>query len=201
MSITSYATLQTEVASWMHRDDLTIVIPEMIALAEERIMRELRAPELETSFSGAISSGQLDVPTGFLSWKAIYIDSSPITYLTIKPLDWLWTNYPTRSSDSTPKFIARNGTKFDFGPYPDSGYTVKGTYYKKLTSVSSSWNAAATAYPYLYLFATLHECALYNRDALMADRWDAKYREQLESANGQAIDGNLDGAPLRMTAG
>jgi len=37
MSIATYSELQTAVADWMHRTDLTAKIPDFITLAESRI--------------------------------------------------------------------------------------------------------------------------------------------------------------------
>ena len=42
MAINTYATLQTAVANWLDRSDLTDRIPEFIALAEARMNRNLR---------------------------------------------------------------------------------------------------------------------------------------------------------------
>ena len=42
MSITTYGELQTAVANWLNRTDLTQRVPEFIALAEARFRRELR---------------------------------------------------------------------------------------------------------------------------------------------------------------
>ena len=42
MAINTYATLQTAVANWLDRSDLTDRIPEFIALAEARMHRTLR---------------------------------------------------------------------------------------------------------------------------------------------------------------
>ena len=42
MAINSYSSLQTAVANWLDRSDLTDRIPEFIDLAEARINRALR---------------------------------------------------------------------------------------------------------------------------------------------------------------
>ena len=47
MAIGTYAELQTAVANWLGRDDLTARIPEFIDLAEARLSRELETREQE----------------------------------------------------------------------------------------------------------------------------------------------------------
>lgn len=199
MSISSYAELQTAAGNWLHRSDLTSILPDLILLGEERIAREVRAPEMETALSAAISSGVLAVPTGFLAFKNVYIDGSPIYPLQPKSLDWLHHEFSLRSSDAKPRFIARNGGNFEFGPYPNSDYTVKGTYYAKPTSVASSWNALATAYPDLYLLATLAEAAPYAQDDDRIAVWEGKYQAIRDDINRVAKEGEFSGSPLSVT--
>ena len=42
MAITNYTQLQSSIASWLLRDDLTAVIPDFITLAEAQFNREIR---------------------------------------------------------------------------------------------------------------------------------------------------------------
>ena len=42
MAINTYSTLQTAVANWLDRDDLTDRIPEFVSLAEATFNRTLR---------------------------------------------------------------------------------------------------------------------------------------------------------------
>lgn len=201
MSIASYADLQTAVGNWLHRSDLTAIIPDLITLGHNRINRDVRTADMETDFSEAISSGTVGVPSGFLGWKNVYIDGSATQRLETKPLSWLYLQYPTRSADGRPAFIARKGAAFEFGPYPDSAYTVKGTYYKRLTAPSTTWNAVATTWPELYLFATLCEAAPYIRDAEAIALWEGKYGQIVAAINNEDLMAEFSGAPLAMAAG
>jgi len=74
MAINTYATLQTAVANWLDRSDLTDRIPEFIALAEARMNRVLRLAIMlnvdETTLGGATAlvAGTRDyaLPSGYL---------------------------------------------------------------------------------------------------------------------------------------
>lgn len=191
--ISSYDDLKDEIATFVHRSDLTSEIPTLILLGEKRIQREVRTPDMETSYSGTIASGVIAVPTDFLEWKAVYINDTDATRLESKSLDWLITNYPTRSSSGKPKFIARSATNFEFGPYPDSDYSVKGVYYKRLTTVSSSWNQLATDNPDLYLFASLAATALYVKEDERVALWEQAYQVTRDALNGEAKKQDLSG--------
>lgn len=200
MALASYANLTAAIADELHRSDLTTPIADFVLRGEKRIHREVRATEMEATYSGTIASGVIAVPTDFLAWRAVYIDSNGAKILQPKTWEWILANYPTRSASGLPKFIARNATNFEFGPYPDSTYSVKGTYYKRLTTVSSSWNALATANPDLYLYAALTQASAYIGDDPRIPLWEAAYQATKDAINAEAIGMDLSGGPLRVTA-
>lgn len=201
MSITTYSELQTAVSNWLKRSDLTSYIPDFVTLGEARIFRELRSVDMETSFSTAITTGVISLPTSYLALKFSYINSSPVQWLGRKTARWIYENYPTRSSDSTPKFIAREGQSFIFGPYPDSGYTVKGVYYKNIGPLSSSAHAVFTNNPDLYLFAALVAATPFIKDDKRVVLWEAQYQGILKSEQGRSDKEEYSGSPPQMTPG
>jgi hypothetical protein len=175
MSISTYAELQTAVANWLHKDGLTSIIPDLIRIGELRIFREVRCRVMETAFSGTISNGSIAVPSDYLEFKFAYINDTPTSQLSRMSGAQLYSKWPTRTAQGKPQAIARQGTNFIFGPYPDSGYSVAGIYYAKPTSIQSSNNALFVANPDLYLFAALAEAAPYIGDDKRVPLWDAKY--------------------------
>ena len=197
--LTSYNDLKTEVANFVHRSDLASEVQTLILLGEKRIQREVRTPDMETAYTGTIAAGVIAAPSDFLEWKVVYIDSNGAKRLQPKDLEWVLANYPTRSADGLPKFIARSASNFEFGPYPDSTYSVAGVYYKRLTTVSSSWNALATASPDLYLYAALAACEAFQINDPRVGLWDSMYQSTRDAVNREATKQELSGAPLRMT--
>src|SRR5687767_15309237 len=107
MSISTYAELQTAVANWINRSDLTSYVPDLIMLGEKRIYRELRIRAMETALSSAISSGVLAVPSDYVDLKSARIDGTPVQPLTRKSVDSVYHKYPLRSSQGRPVVIAR----------------------------------------------------------------------------------------------
>lgn len=177
MAITSWTTLKTAVGDWLHRSDLTSVIPDFITFGEARIYRDMRLACMETALSSAISSGVIAVPSGYIELKHAYVNSTPVQWLQRKDPEWIYANYPTRSADGSPIAIAREGSNFIFGPYPDSGYTIKGIYYKHLDALSGSnetnWFTANA--PDLLLFASLCEAEPYLQNDPRIAIWEKKY--------------------------
>jgi hypothetical protein len=157
--ITDYASLKASVAARLDQDEVNIDADNILDLTEARLNRVLRIRAMETAFSDTIASGVVAVPTGFRQWKNVYLDTSPSTPLEPASSDWIYDTYPTRSSDSKPLYIAEEAGNFIFGPYPDSGYTVKGTYYVGFTALSSSntTNWLTTNAPDLLFYGCLSE--------------------------------------------
>lgn len=200
MSISTYAELQTAVENWLSRADLDSLIPDFITLGETRIFRKLRVKEMETSFSTTITSGTISLPTSYVDLKFSYVDGDSSQWLERKPARWIYENYPTRSSDGKPKFIAREGDTFIFGPYPDSGYTIKGSYYKNIGPVSSSAHSVFTNNPDLYLFAALCEAAPYIKNDKRIPLWEAKFSSALAQAQEKSEKEEYSGSTLRMVS-
>lgn len=180
MSIANYSELKTAVANWINRSDLTSYIPDLIALGETRIYRDLRIRAMETALSSAISSGLISLPSDFVELKHAYVNSTPVKNLVVKDAEWIYLNYPTRSSTGTPAFIGIDAGNFIFGPYPDSAYTVKGTYYKRLVALSDSnttnWFTANA--PGILLFAALAETEVFLKNDSRTLLWSDKYEQE-----------------------
>jgi hypothetical protein len=186
MALDTYSNIKTAVGTWLARDDLTSYVADLMTAAEYRIYRELRVRQMETAYSGTISSGVIALPSGFKGWKTLRIASSPAQILQATDLDSLMRQYPTRSSDGKPAVYAINGSNVEFGPYPDDGYSVAGTYWKQLTALSASneSNWLVTDAPELLLWASLSEAAPFLKDDARIAVWEGKYqaaRAMLES--------------------
>lgn len=201
MSISTLADLENQVLSFLARAQLLDTVgadnkDNLIRLGETWIFRKARTPEMESSLSVVISSGTAAVPSDYAALKHARIDGSPSTPLTVAPSQYIYRNYPLRSSDAKPKFIARDGSSFIFGPYPDSGYTVLGMYYAKPTSILTSANSLFTANPDLYLFAALAEATAYIKNDARVALWVAKRDSILQDVNGEANEGEYGQAPM-----
>lgn len=201
MAISTYSELKTAVANWLNRSDLTTYIPDFIALGEARIYRELRIRAMEASLSSAISSGVISVPNDYVELKHARVDGTPVHGLQRKTDEWIYQNYPTRSSDGKPKFMARDGSSFIFGPYPDSDYTIKGTYYKRLTALSDSntTNWFTTNAPGILLFAALCEAEPFMKNDERILVWQGKYDQEKTGIEKEEKREKFSGSPLTVT--
>jgi hypothetical protein len=68
MAITNYTELQAALADYLIRSDLTVRIPDFIALCEGRLNRTLRVRDMETSFGLVMAAGSGALPGDYLEW-------------------------------------------------------------------------------------------------------------------------------------
>ena len=198
MALTTYAELKTALATWTRRADISTYADDLITIAEKRIFKEVRCREMEAALSVVMAAGVATVPSDYTDLKYAYIDGTPIRNLQRKDPSWIHLEYPQRSSEGKPFYIGRDVGNFIFGPFPDSAYTVKGTYYKKLTVLSSSVNDLFTNSPDIYLCASLAECFRFLRNQNMTEYWENRYAEIKDSVSAQDKAEKVSGGPLTM---
>ncbi len=202
--IVSYATLLTQVTAWLHRGSdaaLAVEAEELVQFGELRIYRDLRVRQMETALSDTIASGVIAVPTGYIEMKHARIDGTPTQKLIRKDAEWIYHNYPSRSAGGKPSHFAREGSNLIFGPYPDSNYTVKGSYYKRLDplSVSNTSNWLITDAPDLILFAALCEAEPYRANDERTALWEKKYDQIKVRVQREDDNEEFSGSPLAAT--
>lgn len=185
MPFNSYSAVRASLANWLSRDDLSTSLDDFIALAEERLARELRIRATEVTMNVTLSGGVAAIPSDYAQLKHVYIAGNPVQPLDPKESTWLYKQFPVRSSDSKPRFVAEDGPNFVFGPHPDSNYVLKGVYWKKPAALSSSnttneWTSDA---PDALFFAALCESApfLVNDERILV--WEGKYAEAKDRIN------------------
>lgn len=164
MAIGTYAQLQTAVANWLERGDLTDRIPEFITLAEARINRRLRRSNLETDLAlvGVPGSRFIALPATFDTALQMWLtDATGRNRLIPVPA----TQLETSTSAGRPSFYAIDGSNVAFERPLDQAYNFELRQTAMLAlSDASPTNAILTQWPDLYLNGTLAEAAPYMLD-------------------------------------
>ena len=114
MSFTTYAELQTTIAGYLARSDLTTQIPDFIRLAETRLRRDLRIRQMLNTTTLTCTSGTatVTIPSDFLEVKDFVVTGNPVMPL----------NY------ESPSLFSRNSRSMDAGK--PLNYTVLATTFK-----------------------------------------------------------------------
>lgn len=174
MAISNYSDLQSTVANYLHRGDLTGQIPDFISLAEARLNRKLRLRAMENTSTDITTGQTISLPSGFLEMKRLQIVvGGATTSLTYVSPELVGTN------QGQPNSYSLIGDSIYLVPY-GAGYTYVLTYYKRFDVLSSGVNWLITNAPDAYLYGTLVEAATYIKDDAAAAKWGELLRMSIE---------------------
>src|SRR5574343_250801 len=196
MAITTNSELNTAVANWLSRSDLTSRIPEFIALFEAKFNRDMRVPQQERrNESFSVNAEYVSVPTDFLELRAMFITSSGTRY----PINQMPPSQESEfysSGTGVPRFVSVSGhttadgtMAFRFAPPPDGTYTATIVYYAKLPALNSTTqttNWLLTSHPDAYLYGSLLEASIFIGDDPRIPMWKAAYDRAMGSLNRSA---------------
>lgn len=198
MPLTNYTELQASIADWLNRTDQTEAIKDFIALAESRWQDRLRAREMLTRSTLAVTTQYTALPADFLEMKSVYIASPypiKLEVLSKEQLD------KKRADDcdtaGTPRFFAIVGSDLEVFPTPSVSATLDTVYYQEVPVLSAGnpTNWLLTKYPDLYLFGALISSAPFLNDDGRLEMWvnghDARLEEINKAAEKAAHSGSL----------
>ena len=201
MAISTYSELQTAVANWLDRDDLTARIPEFIALAEARFNRVLRLRSMEAKYTADTVAGQrnLALPTSYIQMRNFQVNTSPLTtlsYVTPEIYDRLWGG----STSGTPKFYTILANEVSFGPIPGSVMEVEMLFYKKFDNLTtlSPTNTLLTDSPDLYLYGAMLEAEPFIMNDERVPLWAAALDRAVSDMQEQDNKDRHSGSALRV---
>jgi hypothetical protein len=172
MSLASYSDLQSAIASWLARDDLTANIPDFITLAEAGFARRLfRVRQQETLATLTPSSGTVALPSDYLSARRLTWTGSPRIELEYVHPSILQATYPTTPSD-IPRIYTIEGGNILIRPVDDT--VLELLYDAKNSALSAQLNWLYQNFPDVYLHASLVEAFLFLRDTDNSAIWKSR---------------------------
>lgn len=173
MSFSSYADLQSNIALWLARDDLTTYIPDFITLFEAAAARKLQVRPMESSATLTFTNGSAALPTDYLSTRSLNL--SGYGELVYRHPSYLRESVSDGVS-GIPSNYTIEGSNVKVRPLNDTGtYTLN--YFAKNAAVSSSLNWLFTDHPDCYLAGSLCEAYLFDKDIENATVWKARRDE------------------------
>lgn len=196
--ITTYATLQTAIADWLARSDLTTWLPNFTQNWEEDFYREPMnwASWMETALNVTITNNVAAVPVDYLGLRIAYISGQNSPPLKRISLNQLYERYPRAGSTGVASYIARSGSNLVFGPIPSSG-TLAGTYYAKPTVLrtdADGVNWLITNAPDLCLYGSLLAAEPFIKNDERIATWQMMYERALVSYRNQFKEEDFSGS-------
>jgi hypothetical protein len=201
MALDTYENLKSAVASWLHRADLTTVIPDFITLAETRMseMLEAKGMQATTTLATVADTAFVDLPTDFKQVKRLNLTADPTRNLKYASPDELTTSFPYDTT-AQPALYSIVGDQIQLSPVPDAVYSLDMLYTQRIpalsASLSSNWLLVRS--PNAYLFGALAEAMPYLVNDGRAATFEAKFLAAMDDIN--LTDWHSGGA-MRVRAG
>jgi hypothetical protein len=201
MSFSNYSALQTTVASYLGRSDLTAMIPTFITLAETRLQRELRTRPMLKSATANMTGGDntVGLPTDFLEMRDLFTQGNPRM-----PVSYMSPSAFTRNARATesgrPVDYSVIGSEMNFAPIPDGNYVLEMLYYYKpevLSSTNAS-NVFLSNYPDALLYGTLAQAEPYLMNDARIATWAGLYDSAIDLIRTSDDSSEYNGVPLQM---
>jgi len=189
MALTTYAELQTSIADWLNRTDLTATIPDFIALAEAEMKRRLRVAVVrDDDFD--IDDVEVDLPSDLGELRSLRLISStgtldaPLRRCTMEMLN---ERKAREGTTGRPTDYAILGDKLYVAPEPDTTYTAELIYFQALVPLSDTetTNAILDDAPDAYLFGSLLQAAPYLEHDERIATWREKFDRAIDQLNEQ----------------
>ena len=202
MAFTSYSDLQTAIAGYLARSDLTSQIPDFIRLCEVRLRRDLRIRQMLKSVTTATvaSDSTVEIPSDFLEARDLVLVGNPV-----QPLNYLSPslfNRNARAADAgKPLEYTILANDFQLAPIPDGAYTVKLLYYAApvFLSDSNTSNAFLANCPDLLVYGSLIEAEPWLMNDPRLQTWITMFNRGLASLTTSDQQGQYSGVPLVMS--
>lgn len=204
MAISNYSTLQTEIAGWLNRDDLTSVIPTFIQLAEANINRQVRHWKMEARTSGQQSAGDqyMQIPSDWLETIRLHVTAQGTSAITLTSraamADIRAKNEDT--STKTPYLYCHADSQFELYPTPAEDTDVELLYYQKVPALSASntTNWLLSEAPDVYLYGALVHSAPYLAEDARATVWGANYAAAVQTLNQASESARYSGSGMSL---
>ena len=184
MAITNYTNLQTAIADFLNRDDLTSVIPTFIQMAEAEINRNVRHWKMEARASGQQSAGDqyMQIPTDWLESIRLHITSGGTSVINPSSVATIADIRAKNNDASTvaPYLYAHVDGQFELYPTPSSDTDFELLYYKEIPDLATnSTNWLLDLAPDIYLYGSLRHSAPYLAEDARIAVWEKLYGEAM----------------------
>lgn len=211
MPFDTYDNLQSAIADWLVKRNLTDRIKDFIALGEARFDRDVNVLtetySIKNSAFLSISTAPFALPSYINAVKTIWntslpnLDEIPI----VGPAEWrnLVHRYSGTSGVPIAASISDNPDdwtlRLNLVPSPASAMSIDLEYVRNLTPLSdvNQTNPILTRYPDLYLYAALAESAPFLQHDERVAVWETRYAAIVASINADSARRRLGGGSHR----
>ena len=204
MAITNYTNLQSTIADFLNRDDLSAVIPTFIQLAEAQVMREIRHWKMEARTSGQQTGGDeyMQIPNDWLETIRMHITDSGTSAITLTSRAAMADIRAKNENVSTvlPYLYCHADSQFELYPTPTDTTNIELLYYQKIPALSASnvTNWLLEDAPDVYLYGSLLHSAPYLAEDARVAVWAQMYSAAVQNVNNASEQARYSGSGMTL---
>lgn len=195
-TITNYTTLQSTIADYLNRADLTAQIPTFIQFAEADMNTRLRTREMIVRAEAQSSNEYVQLPTDWLEAINLHIvdGAQPLRFVTLDEADYI---NKQQFFTNVAAYSLMNGA-IELIPPPGADIDIEMVYYGKITPLSEvvSTNWLLTKAPDVYLYGALMHAQPFLMDDQRMPVFAAIYNSRIEALNEESMKSTHSGSPL-----
>ena len=195
-TITNYSTLQSTIADYLNRADLTSQIQTFIQFAEADLNTRLRCREMIVRSEVSSSNEYIDLPSDWLEGINIHIEdgTSPLRYITLDEAD----RVNKSQAFSQPAFYSIMDGAIQIVPPSATPIELIMVYYGKIPALSDSntTNWLLTKAPDVYLYGALSHSAPFLMDDARMATFGQVYLARVQSLIDESAKSLHSGSPL-----
>lgn len=190
-----YTQLQTNIADFLNREDLSGQIPMFIELAEARISRDLRERNMQVRAEAHVYSEYMRLPCDHVETIRVVADDRILRLADAFNIERFNMTGPVA-------FYRHTEQKFQFLPAPSNKHGSR-IVIEYLAEVSKLTDQAPTnwlldKYPDIYLYSALLAATSYLHDDQRIPLWSQAYGEAVSAANMASDRADYSGSALRL---
>jgi len=208
--MTTRAELIADVDRWTARSDLSNDqdMGTFLRLAEAKINRRIRVRAQETSTDLVCNSRTTALPTDYLHFRSVSLDSSLDRTMEYLPPERIreapiWNNQGGGLTDNTAAAFTIEGTNLILAPAPSvaSPVTLNIVYFAKFPALvnSSDTNWLLTNAYDVYLWALLFEAFTFLQDVEMASAFSSRFEAAVSELERSEKRARVSGSALMRT--
>lgn len=195
-TITNYTTLQSTIADYLNRGDLTAQIPTFIQLAEADFNTRLRTREMIIRAEATSDKEFVQLPSDWVEAINLQIvaGKSPLRFVTLDEADRM---VASEQFTQVVAYSLMNGA-IELVPAPGNNVDIEMVYYGKITPLSSqvSTNWLLTKAPDVYLYGSLMHAQPFLMDDQRMPVFAALYNARIDALNEESMKSTHSGSPL-----
>lgn len=173
MALSTYSDLQTAVASFLHRTDLTSEIPDFIALAEADLKVRAKLSQWDTEATVSLTSGTGPLPSDFRQAISVNYSTQEYTLGYLPPE--MFDNVYEANGAGEPEFFTIRGDDLVVTPTATGSVTLRYTATFTALSNSATTNSLLTLFPDAYLYGTLMHANSWLQDDASMNKYAALF--------------------------